>query len=191
MLRLRGDAARSADKAEGRCAVAEGELDEGVLLRGEENVALRLKIERETRGWSTNALSDRLVEAGYEMNPSAVWRIENGKRRINLDEAIGFAEVLGVSLQNLVGPPQLAAKARAMELIDDVVRAFRETQRAGVTLTRARDALDAYLAQHPDIREEADVMVSNAMAEEAIANFAIGPHDAQPPGERPDADQHD
>ncbi|MFF8790096.1 helix-turn-helix domain-containing protein [Streptomyces sp. NPDC015125] len=171
--------------------MAEDELDEGVLLRGEENVALRLKIERETRGWSTNALSDRLVEAGYEMNPSAVWRIENGKRRINLDEAIGFAEVLGVSLQNLVGPPQLAAKARAMELIDDVVRAFRETQRAGVSLTRARDALDAYLAEHPDIREEADVMVSNAMAEEAIANFAIGPYDAPPPGEHPDADQRD
>ncbi|AWN28147.1 transcriptional regulator [Streptomyces sp. NEAU-S7GS2] len=191
MLRLRGDAVRSADTAERRCAVAEDELDEGVLLRGEENVALRLKIERETRGWSTNALSDRLVEAGYEMNPSAVWRIENGKRRINLDEAIGFAEVLGVSLQNLVGPPQLAAKARAMELIDDVVRAFRETQRAGVSLTRARDALDAYLAEHPDIREEADVMVSNAMAEEAIANFAIGPYDAPSPGEYPDDEQRD
>ncbi|MCX4455766.1 helix-turn-helix domain-containing protein [Streptomyces sp. NBC_01728] len=146
-------------------AVADDDAPQGVLLSGEANVAVRIKLEREARGWSTNALSDRLNEAGFEMNPSAVWRIENGKRRINLDEAIGFADVFGIDLRNLVGPPQLAAQARAMELIDAVVDAFRETQRANAAYTQARDALDTYLAEHPDIREEADVMVSNAMAE--------------------------
>ena len=147
--------------------MADEDPPKGVLLSGEGNVAVRIKLEREARGWSTNALSDRLNEAGFDMNPSAVWRIENGKRRINLDEAIGFAEVFGLDLRNLVGPPQLAAKARAMELIDEVAGAFRATQRANMAFTEARDALDAYLAEHPDIREEADVMVSNAMAEEA------------------------
>ncbi|MFI2634364.1 helix-turn-helix domain-containing protein [Streptomyces collinus] len=158
----------------------------GVLLSGEGNVAVRIKLEREARGWSTNALSDRLNEAGFEMNPSAVWRIENGKRRINLDEAIGFAEVFGIDLRNLVGPPQLAAQARAMELIDAVVDSFRETQRANAAYTKARDALDAYLAEHPDIREEADVMVSNAMAEASTKHLleTYGP----PPGEHRDAD---
>ncbi|MCT9076998.1 helix-turn-helix domain-containing protein [Streptomyces fulvoviolaceus] len=146
-------------------AVTDEDAPRGVLLSGEANVAVRIKLEREARGWSTNALSDRLNEAGFEMNPSAVWRIENGKRRINLDEAIGFAEVFGIDLRNLVGPPQLAAQARAMELIDAVVDAFRETQRANAAFTQARDALDTYLTEHPDIREEADVMVSNAMAE--------------------------
>ncbi|MFK0173985.1 helix-turn-helix domain-containing protein [Streptomyces sp. NPDC090306] len=143
------------------------EPERGILLSGEANVAARIRVEREARGWSTNALSDRLNDAGFEMNPSAVWRIENGKRRINLDEAIGFAEVFGIDLRNLVGPPQLAARARAMELIDDVIDAFRATQRANRTFSEARGALDAYLAEHPDIQEEADVMVSNAMAEEA------------------------
>ncbi|MCX5267414.1 helix-turn-helix transcriptional regulator [Streptomyces sp. NBC_00199] len=162
---------------------------QGVLLSGEGNVAVRIKLEREARGWSTNALSDRLNEAGFEMNPSAVWRIENGKRRINLDEAIGFAEVFGLDLRNLVGPPQLAAQARAMELIDAVVDSFRETQRANAAFTKARDALDAYLAEHPDIREEADVMVSNAMAEASTKHLleAYGP----PPGEHHDADVED
>ncbi|GAB7075413.1 hypothetical protein JCM18897A_32700 [Streptomyces sp. JCM 18897] len=129
------------------------------------NVATRIRVEREARGWNTNALSDRLNEAGFEMNPSAVWRIENGKRRINLDDAIGFAEVLGIDLRNLVGPPQLAAKARAMELIDEVVDAFRATQRANMAFTQAREAFDAYLAEHPDIREEADLMVQSAIGE--------------------------
>lgn len=142
--------------------------DQGVLLSGEDNAAQRLRIEREARGWSTNHLSDLMNEAGFEMNPSAVWRIENGKRRINLDEAIGFAGVFGISLLNFVGPPRLAAKTRALELIDDVVRAFRETQRANAGFTRARDAFDAYIANHPDIREEAEVMISNSMAEIAM-----------------------
>jgi transcriptional regulator with XRE-family HTH domain len=162
--------------------VADEEAQQGVLLSGEANVAVRIKLEREARGWSTNALSDRLNEAGFEMNPSGVWRIENGKRRINLDEAIGFAEVFGLDLRNLVGPPQLAAKARAMELIDAVVDAFRETQRANVAFTRARDTLDSYLAEHPDIRREADVMVSNA-----IAGASTG-HLARTFGPRPDVD---
>jgi transcriptional regulator with XRE-family HTH domain len=161
--------------------VADDDAPQGVLLSGEANVAVRIKLEREGRGWSTNALSDRLNEAGFEMNPSAVWRIENGKRRINLDEAIGFADVFGIDLRNLVGPPQLAAQARAMELIDAVVDAFRETRRANAAYTQARDALDAYLAEHPDIREEADVMVSNAMAEASAKHLleTYGPPTAE------------
>ncbi|MEU5839951.1 helix-turn-helix transcriptional regulator [Streptomyces diacarni] len=144
---------------------------EGVLLSGEENVAVRIKLEREARGWSTGAVSERLNEAGFDMNPSAVWRIENRKRRINLDEAIGFAELFGLELRNLVGPPQLAAKARAMELIDDVVAAFHETQRANAAFTTARDALDRCLAEHPEIREEAEAMVSNTLAEVATSHL--------------------
>ena len=162
------------------------ESSPGVLLAGEENVAVRIRLEREARGWGTNGLSDRLNEAGFEMNPSAVWRIENRKRRINLDEAIGFAEVFGIDLRNLVGPPQLAARARVMELIDEVVEAFRVTQRANAAFTAARDALDAYLTEYPSIREEADVMVSNAIAEASASHLATtyGP----PPDEGADVD---
>jgi transcriptional regulator with XRE-family HTH domain len=144
------------------------EAPEGVLLKGEDNAAKRIRVERDKRGWSTTTLSDRLNEAGYEMNPSAVWRIENGKRRINLDEAIGFAEVFGVSLSNLVGPPALAAAGRAMELIDTVVAANLASQRAQHAYRRATNDLAAYLDEHPDIREEADVMVSNAIAENTM-----------------------
>lgn len=159
----------------------QGQEPQGVLLSGEENVAARLKVEREARGWSTSAVSDRMNQAGFEMNPSAVWRIENGKRRINLDEAIGFAEVFGISLLNLSGPPRLAAKARALELIDDIVRAFRETQRANAAFTRARDAYDAYIAEHPDIREEAEVVISNSLAEVAMESVMPADDDASPP----------
>lgn len=166
--------------------MAADEPPQGVLLSGEENVAIRIKLEREGRGWSTNNLSDRLNEAGYDMNPSAVWRIENRKRRVNLNEAIGFAQVFGLDLRNFVGPPRLAAQGRAMELIDQVVDAFRESQRANAAFTQARDALDAYLAQHPDLREEAEVMVSNAMAEAASSHLSLA---HPPPDESADDDR--
>ncbi|MCZ4117906.1 helix-turn-helix domain-containing protein [Streptomyces sp. H39-S7] len=141
------------------------EEPEGVMLKGEDNAAKRIKVERDKRGWSTTTLSELLNEAGYEMNPSAVWRIENGKRRINLDEAIGFADAFGVSLANFVGPPALAAAGQAMEIIDTVVAANLAAQRAQRAYVRATDQLAAYLAQHPDIRDEANVVVSNAIAE--------------------------
>lgn len=167
--------------------MAESDEAPGVLLGGEENVAIRIKLEREARGWSTNVVSDRLNEAGFEMNPSAVWRIENRKRRVNLDEAIGFAQVFGLELRNFVGPPRLAAQGRAMELIDAVVHAFRETQRANAAFTQARDTLDAYLVKHPDIREEADVMVSHAMAEAAGSQLALAYRQSEDGGAEADA----
>lgn len=95
-----------------------------------------------------------------------MWRIENGKRRVNLDEAIGFAEVFGISLENLVGPPRLAVHARAMKLVEEIRRGYREAHHASLALTRARDALDVYLTQHPDVREEAEAAVRKAIAEE-------------------------
>ncbi|MFJ6696501.1 helix-turn-helix domain-containing protein [Streptomyces sp. NPDC091272] len=146
----------------------EREAAAGVVLSSEDNAAVRIKLERDKRGWSTTTLSDHLNEAGYDMNPSAVWRIENRKRRLNLDEAIGFSEVFGVPLTNFVGPPGLAAMDRAMELIDDVVAAYRASTRASIEANKARDVLDAYLQQHPEIRAEADVMVSNAIAAELV-----------------------
>lgn len=135
-------------------------------LAGEENIAVRIKLERNARGWSTNAVSDRLNAAGYEMNPSAVWRIENGQRRVTVDDALGFAEVFGISLANLVGPPRLASHARAMELVEDIRRAYRASHMANLAASQARDALDAYLDEHPDVREEAEAAASLAVAEE-------------------------
>lgn len=140
--------------------------EDGPVLRGEENVAVRVRLEREARGWSTNAVSDRMNDAGYEMNPSAVWRIENGKRRVNVNEAIGLAEIFGISLENLVGPPKLAAHTRAMELIEEVRRKMRDSHKASLAFAQARDAFDNYLDNHPEIRDEAEAVIARILAEE-------------------------
>nr|WP_070198750.1 helix-turn-helix transcriptional regulator [Streptomyces oceani] len=166
--------------------------DEPAPLRGEENLAVRIKLEREERGWSTTALSDRLNGLGYEINPSAVWRIENRKRRVNLDEAIGFAEVFGIALENLVGPPRLALHARAMELVEELRRRYRESRQAARAYSDATDALAAYVDEHPDINDEVDAMVANAIVEENVS--LARPDDLLPPvirEERPGTDTGD
>lgn len=48
------------------------------LLYSEGNVAARVALEREVRGWSTTELAERVTRAGIKMNQTAVWRIENG-----------------------------------------------------------------------------------------------------------------
>ncbi|MFE3329018.1 helix-turn-helix domain-containing protein [Streptomyces sp. NPDC059176] len=124
----------------------------GRILR-EGHAAARIGIERSRRGWSTTSLSDRLNHNGYRINPSAVWRIENGKRRIHLDEAIGFADLFGIPLAELISPPALTSQAA--ELIERVARAERTVHQAQEAHQQANNDLAAYLADHSPIREEA------------------------------------
>lgn len=173
----------------GPATAASPDEEQPVVLLGEENIAVRIKLERDALGWSTNTVSDRMNEAGYEMNPSAVWRIENGKRRVNVNEAIGFAELFGISLNNLVGPPQLAAHARAMELIEDIRRRMRDSHNASLAFAQARDAFDAYIANHPEIRDEAEAVVTRTLAEETATLFQ--PYETRHPTPQPDPDAED
>src|SRR5689334_1442480 len=51
------------------------ESGEVPLLYSEGNVAARVALEREVRGWSTTELAERVTRAGIKMNQTAVWRI--------------------------------------------------------------------------------------------------------------------
>jgi transcriptional regulator with XRE-family HTH domain len=138
-------------------------------LEGEENVARRIKLEREARGWSTATLADRLTDAGYPLNQSAVWRIESGepRRRVNLDEAIGFAKVFDVSLDNLVGPPEIAANAQVKQLMAEFAASWEKSVAARKEMDQAREALDAYGRAHPNLAELIGAMVTRVVADAA------------------------
>lgn len=155
-------------------------------LEGEENVARRIKMEREARGWSTATLAERLTEAGYPLNQSAVWRIESGepRRRVNLDEAIGFAKVFDISLDNLVGPPEIAANAHVKRLLADFAESWQKSVASRKEMDRARDALDAYGRAHPNLEELIRAMITRVVADAAgddyrSPNFPPGPPEAE------------
>lgn len=122
------------------------------LLYSEGNAAARIALEREVRGWSTTELADRMTKAGVTMNQTAVWRIENGKprRKITLDEALGFSRVFEIPLEELMSPPQEGIDLDGRRAVQEAVEAFYEARDAQDRLHDAVVAITHYLQTHPD-----------------------------------------
>lgn len=74
----------------------------------ERELAGRLQVEREARGWSQAELSKRMAAAGHPIHQSAISKIEtppkDGRRAISINEAIGFSKVFGIALGELLLP---------------------------------------------------------------------------------------
>jgi transcriptional regulator with XRE-family HTH domain len=60
---------------------------------------------RAARGISLNALSERLGAAGRPIGGTVLHRQSQGKRRVDADDLVAFAEVLGVTAADLLEPP--------------------------------------------------------------------------------------
>ncbi len=88
--------------------------DKAPLPQGDEdNLARRLRRERENRGWSFSHMARAVSEAGASMPPNAVSRIESRERRITVDELLAFARVLGTSVDGLLTDLDALDDARA------------------------------------------------------------------------------
>ncbi|MFG2861727.1 XRE family transcriptional regulator [Streptomyces sioyaensis] len=143
----------------------------------EDNVAARIKLEREARGWSTVTLAEKMAEAGHPINQSAIWRIESGKprRRVNLDEALGFCKVFGISMSDLSGPP-LKISVAARQLIHLFTEKSKEylAQKDALDqlyqeVREARLALFAYADDHPEQKDEIEELLRAHEAAEGKA----------------------
>lgn len=147
------------------------------LLYSEGNVAARVALEREVRGWSTSELADRITRAGVPLNQSAIWRIENGtpRRRINLDEALGFARVFELPLEELMSPPLEGLGIAERQLIQEAVEAFYARQEATDRLHHATSTLAAHLKSRPDssraIHEQCRRLMSEERESRALTEY--------------------
>lgn len=84
----------------------------------ERHLARRIAEERERADWSMERLAQRMTEAGCAMDKSAIYRIESGNppRRITLDEAVTFANVFKLNLNDLLLPTSVARNNEAKRL---------------------------------------------------------------------------
>ncbi len=75
-------------------------------IEGELTVAKRIAYEREARGWTYESLARHVTEAGCPLNGSAIYKIEKADppRRIVVDELVAFAEVFGLTLDEMFTP---------------------------------------------------------------------------------------
>jgi transcriptional regulator with XRE-family HTH domain len=67
--------------------------------------AQRVRELREARGWTYKELSDRLAAAGRPVPPLGLRRIESADRRIDADDLVALAVVLGVNPSAILLPP--------------------------------------------------------------------------------------
>lgn len=124
-------------------------------IGGERDLARRIGHERESRGMTYEGLAALMTKAGCPIQPSAIYKIEKAEppRRITVDELVAFAEVFAVPVQNLLLPPELAARDDLVQLIaawDNgrrAVAAAQEEERA------AWAGLEAFAAGHPEMAE--------------------------------------
>lgn len=87
----------------------------------EENLAHRIATERDMRAWSYDGLARRMTEAGCPLDQSAIYKIEKGtpRRRITVDELVGFSLVFGLPVADLLLEPEVAAQDQAVRLLEE------------------------------------------------------------------------
>jgi transcriptional regulator with XRE-family HTH domain len=139
----------------------------------EDHVAQRIKMEREVRGWSTVALAERMTEAGHLINQSAIWRIESGKprRRVNLDEALGFCKVFDITLDDLTAPPGHIANPQVRRLVGEYVEQWKQWRALGKAMDAVQAELRAYTEAHPDQDDMVKALLTHEMAVASNGEF--------------------
>ena len=70
------------------------------------HVAANLRSARQAIGMDLRTLSERVKETGRAMSPSALSKIENGDRRVDVDDLNVFAYILQTTQATLLDPPE-------------------------------------------------------------------------------------
>ncbi len=134
-------------------------------IYAEDHLARRIAWERERRGWTYEGLAKRMTEAGCAMNQSAIYKIEQltPRRRITVDELVGFSRVFGVPVDDLLLDPAVVVGDRVRE----AMRAWREAMLA------RRDALHAANVRVTAAEQEVRDAVAAAPVEARAALEAL------------------
>lgn len=137
----------------------------------EEALARRIAHERKSRKWSPGQLALQMTAAGCPMTQPTVWKIENAGRRITFDEAIHFAGVFGMSLDELAFPPEVQQAEQAAGLVRSIRWTLESVQDATERLVNECLQLAQFLDGGDDLMVGA---VAAAIAEEGHDPWAAG-----------------
>lgn len=99
------------------------------VTQAEESFGQQVRAARTARGWSQAQLADALG-----LDASGVSRLESGRKRLGLSEAVRIASALGVSLDRLIAPVSAEDRlTHALTSADDAVVLARRGMVAAVT----------------------------------------------------------
>lgn len=106
-------------------------------------IGANLQLLRKDSGLSQSDLAERLTERGVPFRQQTVLKIEKGSRPLRVDEAAIIAEVLDLSVDDLLRPHDERTLA-----LREVVRAQREVEVTKEHLQRVDEARQALVESH-------------------------------------------
>lgn len=113
----------------------------------EEALARRITYERDRRGWSPGGLAALMTKAGYPLNQSSVWKIENGqpRRKITVDEMIGFSKVFEIPIDELLRPAGAWVRDEIIAAVGVVVQILEDREAGHAPLVEGLErVLDSF-----------------------------------------------
>lgn len=134
---------------------------------GAHNVGERIRYLRDSRGWTQEQLADAMSGLAdppgpfRKMDKRTIWKIENpGKpssnRAVTVDELIGFAKVLDVTIADLLLPGEHAAQLEAFKEVTEAAERLQEVREAWERYERAIRTVRGRLRANEDARREAE-----------------------------------
>ncbi|MCV7173078.1 helix-turn-helix transcriptional regulator [Mycobacterium manitobense] len=152
----------------------------------------RLRQSRLDRGWSQADLAKHLADKGFgHIYPTTIAKIENRERTVRIDEAAAIADVLGTSVDALMGRTidddaeltyalrgLTSAAKRSAEQVQDIVRAIGQARDdIGAGDFSGRDLLQA------DVKRALQRLEAAQGALATVGQFERGMKPAPTPGE--------
>lgn len=150
-------------------------------IRGEDYLAERVRIERTRREWTPERLAKEMTEAGCPIQTSAIYRIEGGnpRRRITVEELIGFSRVFSVPVEDLLISPDLVVSQEAVDLVRELVALNREQVELSVKWDDTFARLSKVLAEHGEIEPYVLSQLERGESEQAPDNPELARVQAQ------------
>lgn len=146
----------------------------------EDRFGVRVKHEREIRGWSQAELASKLTREGVKAYPTTIAKIETRSterpRAVRLDEATVLARIFDASLDDLVGQASDFDLQNAVDLLVSAAgKARDQIQRVSASLREAFDGLHLSVEEIAAMIDEDIEQMGESLV---LANKMLAPYGA-------------